>query len=168
MLEEYDVERETHINALRTHFGADERHIDHSLKVLGYAEAIADEAGVTGTDRRIVFLAALYHDVGIKPALEKHGTSAAPYQEQEGEPVVREILARLDEPGEVIDRVAYIVGSHHTRSAVDGTDFQIIWEADLLVNIDEQGMAERPDIGEIVESNFTTSAGRRRAAELYL
>lgn len=162
------MNRDAHINALRAHFGSDERQINHSLKVLRHAEEIADEEGITGTARRTVFLAALYHDVGIKPALEKYGSPAAPYQEREGEPVVRQILARLAEPQEMIDRVAYIVGAHHTRAAVGGTDFQIIWEADLLVNIEEQGMAGRPDIREIVESNFTTGAGRRRAAELYL
>lgn len=162
------MNREKYIDALRAHFESDERHIDHSLKVLGHAEAIADEEGVEPELRRIVFLAALYHDVGIKPALEKYGSSAAPYQEREGAPVVREILQRLDEPEEVVDRIAYIVGSHHTRAAIDGVDFQIVWEADLLVNIDEQGMAGRSDLGELVEKNFSTAAGRRRAAELYL
>ncbi|MFW5717885.1 MAG: HD domain-containing protein [Spirochaetota bacterium] len=162
------MNRDQHIDALRAHFGSDERHIDHSLKVLGHAEAIADEEDVEPALRRLVFLAALYHDVGIKPALEKYGSSAAPYQEREGAPVVREILRRLDEPEEVVDRVAYIVGSHHTRAAIDGVDFQIVWEADLLVNIDEQGMAERSDLGKLVDDNFSTAAGRRRATELYL
>ncbi|MFW5836182.1 MAG: HD domain-containing protein [bacterium] len=162
------MNRELYIDALRAHFGSDERRIDHSLKVLGHAEAIADEEGVAAHVRRFIFLAALYHDVGIKPALEKYGSSAAPYQEREGEPVAREILRGLGEPEEVVDRVAFIVGSHHTRAAIDGVDFQIVWEADLLVNIDEQGMTERADLGEIVETNFVTAAGRRRATRLYL
>ena len=162
------MNRELYIDALRAHFGPDQRHIDHSLKVLGHAEAIADEEGIEAEVRRIVFLAALYHDVGIKPALEKFGSSAAPYQEREGAPVAQEILRGLEEPEEVVDRVVFIVGSHHTRAAVDDVDFQIVWEADLLVNIDEQGMTERSDLDEIVEENFVTAAGRRRATELYL
>jgi HD superfamily phosphodiesterase len=162
------VNREQYIEALQTHFGSDRRHIDHSLKVLAHAEAIADEERVEGEIHRIVFLAALYHDVGIKPALAKHGTSAPPYQEREGVPVVRRILRELGEPDQTVERVAYIVGAHHTRTAIDGVDFQIVWEADLLVNIDEQGMAERADLHELVEEDFTTSAGRRRATELYL
>ena len=34
-----------------------------------------------------------------------------------------------------IDRICFIIGNHHTPSKIDGLDFQIQWEADLLENL---------------------------------
>ena len=34
-----------------------------------------------------------------------------------------------------IDRICFIIGNHHTPSKINGLDFQIQWEADLLENL---------------------------------
>ena len=70
---------------------------------------------------------------------------------------------------QVIERVAYIVGGHHTASKNDGLDFQVIWESDLLVNIEEDGLAAMKDkLPALIEKNFRTATGRNIAQSTYL
>ncbi len=71
---------------------------------------------------------------GIHVAERKYGKSASHYQETEGPPVAHEILTSLDFNPETIDRVCFIISKHHTFTAVDGIDFQLLVEADFLVN----------------------------------
>ena len=39
----------------------------------------------------------------------------------------------------VIERVSYLVGHHHTYTNINGMDYQILVEADFLVNYFENG-----------------------------
>ncbi|MBP2638592.1 MAG: hypothetical protein H6Q72_4499 [Firmicutes bacterium] len=163
------VNKEDYILELRDHFGSDERRINHALKVLAVAEIIMDGEQVGDAICDVVTVTALLHDVGIKVAEQKYNSSAGPYQEIEGPPIVRAIMFRRGEPQEIIDRVAYIVGGHHTVSKNDGLDFQIIWEADLLVNIEEDGLDRFSEkLPAIISKNFYTSTGRNLAKERYL
>ena len=38
------------------------------------------------------------------------------------------------------DRAAYLVGHHHTYTNIDGMDYQILVEADFLVNLYEDSV----------------------------
>ncbi len=38
-----------------------------------------------------------------------------------------------------IDRVAYLVGHHHSPAQIDGIDYQILIESDYIVNASESG-----------------------------
>ena len=49
-----------------------------------------------------------------------------------------------------------------------GPDFQILWEADLLVNIEEENVNDKQKIQQIIEKNFVTETGIRIARERYL
>ncbi len=161
--------RERYAQALKAHFGADGRRINHALKVLGFAERIMTGEGVAPEVQKIVVITALLHDVGIKAAEEKYQSSAGPYQELEGPPIVRAIMSSYGEPAPLIERVAYIVGGHHTPGKNDGLDFQIIWESDLLVNIEEDGLAaDKAKLPAIIEKNFRTATGRAIAQAEYL
>ncbi len=60
------------------------RYINHFLKVYGYAKAIGSLEGLNEDTQFILEAAALVHDIGIKPALEKYGSSSGKYQETEG------------------------------------------------------------------------------------
>ncbi len=42
-------------------------------------------------------------------------------------------------PETVIRRVSYLVGHHHTYTEIDGMDYQLLVEADFLVNLFEEG-----------------------------
>ena len=76
--------------------------------------------------------------------------------------MARALLGELAVRPDILERVCYIVGKHHTIDAVDGLDFQVIWEADALVNI-PNGWGKK-DYGcsftELVDINFRTKTGR--------
>ena len=71
------------------------RRIHHFLKVYAFAKAIGEQEGLPPETQRILEGAAVVHDAGIRPALEKYGSPAGPYQEKEGPAVVREMLTKL-------------------------------------------------------------------------
>ena len=151
------------IGLMKRHFGSEDRYIDHALRVTRFAEEIMAGEGITEPfATTVVTLTGVFHDVGIPVAIAKHGTGAGPFQEREGEPVARELLSELGVRRDIAERVAYIVGKHHTKEAVDGLDFQVIWEADALVNI-PNGWGKK-DYGcsftELVDANFRTNTGR--------
>lgn len=86
--------------------------------------------------------AAIVHDIGIHPAIEKYGSSLGKLQEQEGPAPARAMLCDLGFDTQTIERVAFLVGHHHTYDAIDGTDYQILVEADFLVNLYEDDCSE--------------------------
>ena len=139
----------------------------HFLKVYGYAKSIGELENLPEDVQLILETAAIVHDIGIKPSLQKYGSSAGSYQEREGGPAAREMLVRLGFSAEVTDRVAYLVGHHHTYSNVDGLDYQILLEADFLVNMLESEMA-REEICSAYDKVFRTLSGKRFCALLYL
>jgi len=77
--------------ALVSFFGDDEKRISHAFSVFNYAMCICE---VEGGDRDVVAMAALLHDVGIKPAEERFGSSSARYQEELGPPEAGERIFR--------------------------------------------------------------------------
>lgn len=160
---------EIYTQELKQHFGTDQRRINHALKVLTFAQQIMEGEHVDERQQKVITITALLHDTGIKPAEEKYQSSAGNYQELEGPPIVRSIMAKHDEEESLIDRVAYIVGGHHTAAKNDGLDFQIIWEADLLVNIEEDGLTGNAEkLKYIIEKNFKTPTGLKIAQEIFL
>ncbi len=136
------------------------KRIQHFIKV----HSLALRIGIAeGLDEETLFLleaAALVHDIGIKPSEEKYGSGAGQYQEAEGPPLARAMLERLQYPKAVIDRVCYLVGRHHTYSKIDGIDYQILVEADFLVNMFEGGV-EGSEIRSVYKNIFRTAAGKR-------
>jgi len=151
--------------AMKDYFGADRRRIDHALRVAGFAEEIlAHEPG----DRQVVMAAAFLHDIGIREAERKFGSSAGDLQEQEGPPVAREILSSLGYGEALIAEVCAIIASHHSPGEVETDNFRIIWDADWLVNIpDEVGLADEKRLREIIGKVFQTGTGRSIAERLY-
>lgn len=80
---------------------------------------------------------AYVHDIGIRIAEEKYGYENGKLQEQEGPPAARKLLESLNFPEDVIHRVEFLVGHHHTYKNIDSLDYQILVEADFLVNLFE-------------------------------
>lgn len=148
---------------MKRYYGDWQRGIDHTQKVLGYAMQICDGENIgEGFLRDVIALAAIFHDIGIPAALKKYGTSAHTYQEQEGPPIAADLMLELGVRPDVLSRVCYIVGHHHTRQSIDGLDFQVLWEADALVNIPARGLNPDPEQREAqVSENFRTETGKR-------
>jgi hypothetical protein len=69
-------------------------------------------------------------------------------------------------PKIITDRVCHLVGHHHTYTKIDGIDFQILVEADLLVNIQEGYLT--PEAGQsAIQKYFRTESGQKLANTLF-
>lgn len=148
------------------YFGNDVRRICHALKVYGFSKAILAGEGITGETKTITDLAAILHDIGIKEAEWKYNSSAGHYQEIEGPPIARQILTECGISVEISDRVCYLVGHHHSYNKIDRIDFQILVEADFLVNIHEGYI--KPNVAPaVVENYFKTKTGKQLADSIY-
>ena len=128
------------IEAAIAYFENDIRRISHLLKVYGFAKAIGEKEQLDLFTMECLETAAVLHDIGIKISEEKYQSSAGKYQELEGPPVAAVILKKLEFPAPVTERVAYLIGHHHTYDKIEGMDYQILVEADFLVNINEDGL----------------------------
>jgi len=118
-------------------FSGDRRRIQHLLKVHAYARHIAIGEGLDDAARTTVEIAALVHDIGIRPAEEQFGRADGKLQEQLGPQAAREVLGDLCGVS-TLDRVAFLVGHHHTYTGVRDLDLRILIEADALVNLAEE------------------------------
>ena len=115
--------------------------------------------GLNDQEQLTLEIAAILHDVGIKESERKYNSSSAKYQHLEGPPVARELLKDLDLDEKLIDRVCFMIGNHHTYTKVDKIDFQILFEADFLVNMYESRV-KKGRILEIQEKIFKTKSGK--------
>ena len=116
--------------------------IAHFFRVTSYARLIMLQETDDPQLHELIELAALTHDIGIKPSLEKHSSSAGPLQEKEGPPLAQHMLTDINLPEDVISRICWLIGHHHTLQPIDGLDHQILIEADFLVNSDDGNMAQ--------------------------
>ena len=152
--------------AMEEYFGDDARRIDHALRVTAFACRLMEDEPA---DPELVVATALLHDIGIREAERKHGSSAGNLQEIEGPPVAREILARLGYAEPFINEVCAIIASHHSPGEVDTDNFRIIWDADWLVNLgDECDLSEKEKVEKIIKKTFMTATGRMMAKQIYL
>lgn len=150
------------VEEMRQVFGDDARRIRHALAVLDWAERILREG--EEADPLVVKAAAVLHDIGIHAAEAKHGSAAARYQEIEGPPIARAILRRHGVDAERIDHVSRIIAGHHTARDIDTPEFRLIWDADHLVNFQDDGLPEGGEGREaLIDRVFRTDAGRRLA-----
>jgi len=152
--------------AMEDHFGQDARRIRHALRVTDFARQLLEqEEG----EAELVLATALLHDVGIREAERKYGSSAGPLQEQEGPPLARAILESLGYPPAFIDEVCSIIASHHSPGEVDTANFRLVWDADWLVNLpDECNLEHREHTAVLIDRIFLTSTGAGLARNLYL
>ena len=154
------------LTAVMLYDAGDPKRIQHALKVFTYASLIGEKEGLSPRDLDILKTAAALHDIGIHNAEKLHGSSAGKWQELEGPPVAREILEPFGLGEEFVSRVCFLIGHHHTYDAVDGQDYQILLEADLLVNCYEDGVS--PEAARHAgEKLFQTKTGREFFLALY-
>lgn len=152
--------------AMEEYFGNDARRIGHALQVTAFACQLMEGEPA---DQELVVATALLHDIGIREAERKYGSSAGDLQEIEGPPVARDILARLGYAEPFISEACAIIASHHSPGEVDTDNFRIIWDADWLVNLgDECDLSDLDRCRKIIARTFMTGAGRRMAKEIYL
>lgn len=110
--------------------------------------------------------AAVVHDIGILTAERKYDSSAGKYQELEGPAEAKDLLSGLGWPQEVIDRVCYLVRHHHAYANIDEPDYQILVEADFLVNLLENHLTEDAQKS-AYDKIFRTKSGKNLFRLLY-
>ena len=141
--------------------------IDHLTHVWAYARTIG---ALEGLDRETLFLletAAITHDIACPLCREIYGSADGRHQEQEGPALVRAFLVDSGMTPTQIERVAYLVGHHHTVHDIDGMDYQILIEADYIVNACESGY-DRAAVEAFIEKFMGTESGKRIARSVLI
>lgn len=146
------------IMKMTEYYSGEPHRIQHFMKVFAYAKMMGELEGLGGKEQEILETAAIVHDIGIRVSEEKYGDCSGKHQEELGPDVAREMLGSLGYAGDVIDRVCYLVGHHHTYTDIDGMDYQILVEADFLVNMFENENNNGP-ARVTLEKIFKTESG---------
>ena len=147
------------IEKMIEYYAGDPKRVQHFLKVYEFAKLIGESESLDTETMHILRTAAIVHDIGIKISEEKYGSSNGKYQEIEGAPLVTEFLSDTGMTTEQISRVAYLVGHHHTLTDIKGMDYQILIEADYIVNASENGYSKE-NVENFVEKIVKTQSGR--------
>jgi HD superfamily phosphodiesterase len=151
---------------MKRYFKTDFKRIGHATRVARYAERIGKKE--TG-NMAVILCAAYLHDIGIPEAERKYNSAAANYQEQEGPIIAREILEKLGAKETLIQEVCDIVGHHHHPKPDETTNFKVLYDADLITNLEEkhkEHSLEPARIEELLEKSFLTDGGREEAKKV--
>ena len=154
-----------HLEMIRLDAG-DPGLIQHFCKVHAYAALIGRQEGLPEELLFILEAAAYTHDIAIRYCREKYGSGEGKLQELEGPAIADELLRKLEFPEDVIERVKYLIAHHHTYADIQGMDYQILVEADFLVNLFEGN--DSPDaVRTTIERIFRTESGRKICEEMF-
>lgn len=149
------------------HFDAgDPKRIQHFTKVHSYARLIAQTEDLDPETEFVLEAAAYVHDIGIRIAEQKYGCQNGKLQEQEGPAAARKLMEPLGFSEAAISRVEFLVGHHHTYSHIDAPDYQILVEADFLVNLYEDGAKKETALA-VREKIFRTKTGIRILDDMF-
>ena len=134
--------------------------IQHFIKVHDFAAAIAKMEDVDEETLFILETAAILHDIGIHASEEKYGDCNGKHQEELGPGEARRLFDNLGGYTEKqIERVCFLIAHHHTYKDVEGIDWQILLEADFLVNSYEDQLSENA-VRTFEEKVFKTPSGK--------
>ena len=132
--------------------------IQHFVKVHDLAAAIGILEGLDEESLYILEAAAILHDIG---------SGNGKNQEKEGPPEAERLMTKIGGfRTDQVERVKYLIAHHHTYDEIDGLDYQILIEADFLVNLHESG--ERYSALLAAQKNiFRTETGRGMLTEMF-
>ena len=140
--------------------------IDHFIRVWTYAKTIGELEHIALETQYILEVAAITHDIACPLCREKYGNTNGKHQEKEGVPLVKAFLSDSGMTKEQIDRVAFLVGHHHTFKGIEGLDWQILIEADYIAHAAENGYS-REKIKGFVQKFMKTESGIRLAKAVF-
>lgn len=147
------------IAAMIAYDKGDPMRIQHFIKVHDFAAVIGRLENVDKDTLFVLETVAIVHDIGIHISEQKYGRCDGKLQEQEGPREAESLLTRVGGyTDEQIARVCWLVGHHHTYSNIDGIDYQILVEADFLVNIYEDKI-EKSAVASVRQKIFKTKSG---------
>lgn len=142
------------------YYDGDPKRIQHFTKVHSYARLIGIGEELDDASLFILEAAAYTHDIGIRVAEEKYGRCDGKLQEQEGPIIAQKMLSQLGFENYIVERICFLIGHHHTYDNIDGLDYQILVEADFLVNLYEDDAGNRA-IDKAYKRIFKTKTGKK-------
>lgn len=157
------------INSMIEYNRGDARRIQHAMKVYEFAALMGRMEGISEKEQQVLEIAAVLHDIGIHICEQKYGNCDGRNQELEGPAVAKAILENImgSEADEAfVGRVCYLIGHHHTYTGVTGMDYQLLIEADFLVNAFEDGLPEE-NIRNVRANLFKSEAGKLLLDEIF-
>ncbi len=153
--------------AMINHDKGDPKRVHHFMKVSGFASQIARGEGA---DEHACFIAeasGYIHDIGIRLAEEKYGYQNGKLQEQLGPDAARVMLSGLGFSSADTEQICSLIARHHTYTDIDSLEYQILVEADFLVNLYERG-SDTDTIRTTYEKIFRTGTGRAICRTMFL
>ncbi|MDY6879589.1 MAG: HD domain-containing protein [Desulfatiglans sp.] len=168
LAEKQDLLKDRVAIEMKRYLKSDFERISHAVRVARYAERINNHEG---GDIAVILCAAYLHDIGIHEAEEKYHSAAARYQEELGPPIARSILEKLGADEKLIDEVCDIIGHHHHPRDKETTNFKVLYDADLITNIEDEHKERTIDpewLEKTIEKSFLTESGGREAKEILL
>ena len=153
---------------MKRYFRTDFKRIGHATRVARYAERIGKkERG----NLSVILASAYLHDIGIHEAERKYGSTAAKYQEKEGPDIARSIMIKLGAKEKLIEEVCDIIGHHHHPRSEETLNFKVLYDADLITNLEEKHKENPIDperLDRIIETSFLTESGREEARKVLI
>jgi len=148
---------------MKRYFGQDFRRISHACNVARYAEQLIKKEKV---DTAVVLIAAYLHDIGIREAEQRYQSSAAKFQEELGPPKAKDILEGLGADPKLIEEVCDIIGHHHSPRPEETDNFKVLYDADMIVNLEgknKENPYDRKKLAETIDTALFTQAGKKLA-----
>lgn len=153
-------------NKMMEHDAGSPQRIQHFIKVHRFAQLIGRMENLDEHTQFVLECAALVHDIAIGPCEEKYGNCTGTLQEEEGPFYARKLLGECNVAEEDVERICYLVGHHHTYHQIDGIDYQILVEADFLVNLYEH-QSKLETVEETMRRIFKTESGKKLCSTLF-
>lgn len=147
-------------------YDKDAERIQHFLKVHSLCRLIALGEALPEDELYTLEAAAYVHDIGIRAAYEKYGHQNGKLQEELGPAIAEAMLKELGFDSAQIARISFLVAHHHTYTDIKGLDYQILIEADWLVNNYEYSLEKR-SIYASYEALFKTETGKQLFLEMF-
>lgn len=145
----------------------DPKRVQHFMKVAAFAALIARGERVDAHTQFLLEAAGYVHDIGIRVAEEKYGYQNGVLQQELGPDAVRPLLLKNEFEDGDVERICWLIAHHHTYSNINGIDYQILVEADFLVNLYED-QTDKKTIENVYERIFKTKTGKLLCQQMFL
>ena len=152
---------------MTAHDVGDPRRVQHFMKVSSFAALIGRLEGLDEHTLFVLEAAGLVHDIGIRPAEEKYGYENGQLQQELGPDAARPMLLDCGFDEAETERICYLIAHHHMYDNIDGADYQILIEADFLVNLYENHSG-RDAVQHVYDTIFKTAAGKELCRLMFL
>ncbi len=140
--------------------------IEHFVKVWSYAKTIGELEKLDSETQFILEAEAITHDIACPMCREKYGNANGKLQEKESPALISAFFSDTDLTETQVERVSFVVGHHHTYEGVDGLDWQILLEADYIVNASENDYS-RENLHKFLETHAKTERGKKLIQEVF-